>query len=257
MNTLITATAEPDVKSLEWRVAGVSVAGTSHARSGLVCQDNRAWFAAGDIVGMAVADGAGSRPLSQHGSAVAVRAAIIHLVEQYDMGTLKNGDGHAESWFSRWQFFKPKRQNDDDRLRVPLKQSFAAAAKAVEAEAAELGTTPQELATTLIVALAGPGFVAAAQVGDGAVVVEDADSNLFALTTPASGEFVNESGRLPSVARRQALRSGYDSPSAHLRPPLHFSCSPTADRSLNPNQLRIEVQIDLPLSQKLGSFCDS
>jgi hypothetical protein len=65
------------------------------------------------------------------------------------------------------------------------------------------------------------------------------------------------SGGLPSAARRRALRSGCDTLGANLRPPLHFSRSPTTDRSPSLNQLRIEVQIDLSLSQILGSFCDS
>lgn len=207
MDSLVSSITGPDVKSFEWRVAGVSVAGTSHVRSGLVCQDNRAWFDAGDIVGMAIADGAGSKPFSEHGSAVAVRAAIVHLVEQYERGSLKNSDEKAGGWLSRWFCFKPKKQDDDDGLRMRLKQSFAAAAKAVEVEAAELGTTPQELATTLIVTLAGPDFVAAAQVGDGAVVVEDENSNLFALTAPTTGEFVNETVFLTSPSAPLRLQA--------------------------------------------------
>jgi hypothetical protein len=40
------------------------------------------------------------------------------------------------------------------------------------------------------------------------------------------------SSGLPSAARRRALRSGFVSLGAALRPPLHFPRSPTADRSL-------------------------
>jgi hypothetical protein len=40
-----------------------------------------------------------------------------------------------------------------------------------------------------------------------------------------------QSGELPSMARRRALRSGYDSLCAPLRPPLHLPRSPTTDRS--------------------------
>lgn len=38
-------------------------------------------------------------------------------------------------------------------------------------------------------------------------------------------------GRLPSAARRRALRSGCDALGASRRPPLHFPRSPNADRS--------------------------
>ena len=48
------------------------------------------------------------------------------------------------------------------------------------------------LATTLILLVATPVLVAAAQVGDGAVVVGDGGSDLIALTTPQSGEYLNE-----------------------------------------------------------------
>lgn len=41
------------------------------------------------------------------------------------------------------------------------------------------------------------------------------------------------SGGLPSAVRRRALRSGFVSLDASLRPPLHLPRSPTADRSLN------------------------
>ncbi|OIO94724.1 MAG: hypothetical protein AUJ96_28120 [Armatimonadetes bacterium CG2_30_66_41] len=50
----------------------------------------------------------------------------------------------------------------------------------------------RQLATTLIVVAASPDMVAAAQVGDGAAVVRDADGNLFALTAPQQGEYLNE-----------------------------------------------------------------
>lgn len=44
---------------------------------------------------------------------------------------------------------------------------------------------------------------------------------------------VPQTRRLPSVARRRALRSGYDSLNTSLRSPLHFPRSPTTDRSQN------------------------
>jgi hypothetical protein len=74
-------------------------------------------------------------------------------------------------------------------------------------EAAALGTNPGNLATTLIVVVAGPGFVAAAQIGDGAVVVGGRDSNLLALTSPSTGEFLNETVFLtsPSALQRTQL----------------------------------------------------
>src|SRR5208283_1929437 len=61
------------------------------------------------------------------------------------------------------------------------------------------------------------------------------------LVTSLPGAGRRSSGGLPSAARRRALRSGFVPLGAPLRSPLHFPRSPTADRSQNPNQLRIEV----------------
>ena len=55
-----------------------------------------------------------------------------------------------------------------------------------------MGAEPRDLACTLIVVVASPNFVFAAQIGDGAVVLKDDEGNLHSLTTPTNGEFANE-----------------------------------------------------------------
>ncbi len=81
---------------------------------------------------------------------------------------------------------------DDTAWQSRLRDCLAAARSAVEAEAAAREVDVRQLATTLIVVAAAPDMVAAAQVGDGAAVVRDADGNLFALTAPQQGEYLNE-----------------------------------------------------------------
>ena len=49
-----------------------------------------------------------------------------------------------------------------------------------------------ELASTLILVAASRHAIAAAQLGDGAVVIGDSAGGFFALTTPYFGEFLNE-----------------------------------------------------------------
>jgi hypothetical protein len=170
-----------------WRVLGASVRGTRHVREGTPCQDAHAWrVLPGGRVALAVADGAGSATHADAGAAAAVHAAIQSLAA---------ADAGAEP---------------------ALDQALAAALAAVEAEAARRGAPPRELATTLIVAVAGANGVAAAQVGDGALVVEGADG-MCVLTVPMGGEFVNETIFLTSPgALDEAQRTAWSGEPRHL-----------------------------------------
>jgi hypothetical protein len=69
---------------------------------------------------------------------------------------------------------------------------------AVKAEAAERGVAVRDLATTLTLLVAAPQLVAAAQVGDGAVVLSDWRGSPIALTLPKAGEYTNETTFLVS-----------------------------------------------------------
>jgi hypothetical protein len=121
----------------------------------------------------AVADGAGSAPLAEHGSRLAADAALAHLRAA---GPDPSGDA--------WQ----------DALRGALE----AARRAVHEGAAAHGTAPRDLATTLIVAVASAGAACAAQVGDGAALVRTADGALHPLTAAVRGEYANETVFLTS-----------------------------------------------------------
>jgi hypothetical protein len=69
----------------------------------------------------------------------------------------------------------------------------------LEAEAGKRQIPLRDLATTLIVIIATPELVAAAQVGDGATVVGDREGNLATLTAPPNSEYVNETIFLTSA----------------------------------------------------------
>lgn len=157
-----------------WRVVGASVQGTSHRRAGLPCQDAHAWMVlAGGAVALAAADGAGSAAHAERGATAATAAALAAV---------------HDGWSA-------DRTSDAGAL---LAGALAAGLAAVEAAAAELGTEPRELATTLLLAVLHPAGVAAAQVGDGAVVAEDEDGAMHALTLPPRSEFANETVFLTS-----------------------------------------------------------
>ncbi len=164
--------------STVWRTAGVSVAGTSHLRTGTPCQDaHRIAHLPGGVLIAAVADGAGSAPLADVGSACAVRAAVDAAMARLGAGL-------------------PAAEEDWHAL---LREAFEAARAALAAAAAARGRPVTELATTLLLAVATPDLVAAAQVGDGAVVGRLADDSFRAVTRPPAQEYVNETTFLTSA----------------------------------------------------------
>jgi Protein phosphatase 2C len=59
-----------------WKVIGASVPGASHAAAGTGCADACGWRADDELTCLVVADGAGSRPHSARGAALAVEHAL-------------------------------------------------------------------------------------------------------------------------------------------------------------------------------------
>jgi hypothetical protein len=154
-----------------WKVLSASVAGASHSRGGLPCQDAAYGrvLPGGLLVG-AVADGAGSATFGDHGARTAVRAAVDALASY----SLQLGPVASDA---EWH-------------RVLLAAMDIARAQ-VEASAAARRRASRELAATLIVFVAMPDLIVAVQVGDGAIVLRDEQGALHALTRPQSGEYIN------------------------------------------------------------------
>ena len=75
-----------------------------------------------------------------------------------------------------------------------------------------------QLATTLLVAIVGPGYTAAAQVGDGAIVCAASDDGeILGLTKPYQGLFVNESVFITQEIYEEHLQvSVLDTQASHL-----------------------------------------
>jgi len=152
-----------------WRLVGASVRGRGHEAHGLPCQDAHGHASAGEqtTIGV-VADGAGSASHSDLGAKVAVQAVITGCEG------LPESDASVEKW------------------QAALMALFQKARVAV-LEAARQEVLPvRELASTLLVFVARPELIVAAQIGDGAVIGADQSGGLFAVTKPQSGEFINE-----------------------------------------------------------------
>src|SRR5262245_1110553 len=108
-----------------WKVAGVSIGRGNGSRPARECEAACGWFVAGDSVGIAVADGAGSASRSATGSAVAVRAALSAIAHKH----LTIGPSTARTG------------------RSVLTAAFEAAAQTIHDEAQSLGLEPGDLAS--------------------------------------------------------------------------------------------------------------
>jgi hypothetical protein len=174
-----------------WRVIGTSVRGASHDKTGQPCQDAHHWELLPDgWLVAAVADGAGSAPWGDVGAALAARTAVerLRVAVGEHAGGWREVFGPAGPWESL------------------LTDAVEGARAAVEAEAASRQAQPRDMASTLLLVAATPNVVAAAQVGDGAVVIQDASGELRALTAPARGEYFNETVFLTSPDARERLQ---------------------------------------------------
>lgn len=154
-----------------WRILQQSVEGTAHVRDGVPCQDFCQALVTRPreetFLVAACADGAGSASLSQEGSRIACTELIRLICSELETGLrLDQVDRTAMAgWFGA--------------VRAQL---------GVAAQARQVPT--RQLACTLLVAVVGDDIAITAQVGDGAIVVREADS-FRAVFWPQSGEALN------------------------------------------------------------------
>jgi hypothetical protein len=163
-------TAPPD----PWRVIGLSIQGASHRRNKTPCQDALRWrLVPPDRLLVALADGAGSAAFAEIGADLAARTALDHLA----LGLNPSAAPPPQT---------------DDAWKSLFTVAIQAARQAVFEEAGRRQVPARELATTLVLLAASPGFAAAAQIGDGAAVVAATDQPPIALTRPIVVEHLNE-----------------------------------------------------------------
>ncbi len=171
----------------DWQVIGASVTGTAHTRAGRPGEDAHAWRQRpDDTLLLAVADGAGSAAQAAAGAACAVTVAVDAADQALRGSTPTTRDG--------WQAL--------------LSQAVLAARAALVARVPLVATTPdtvalpdpalpaapalRDFATTLLLAVVGAGWLAAVQIGDGALVISDSTGALTVVTHPNHGQYLNE-----------------------------------------------------------------
>ena len=175
-----------------WRIATATAPGSSHLRDDLPNQDAVACrlvkTGRGDVVVIAVADGAGSAPRSDQGSRIAVDSAVATMM----VGVRK----------------RPAAAHKPHLATSLVRDTVRRAKNAVVRYGRSQGIEPRELACTLIVAVAGVRLLTAAQVGDGAVVAFDTHSGAArTLCAAHTGEFANETTFITSRTRPHRVAS--------------------------------------------------
>lgn len=152
---------------LGWQGMFLTQTGSSHEVRGLACQDAAALLRVAGTLYLAVADGAGSRPLGGVGAEVAVAGILRFLKKEAPSPIDPNWPDH----FRRGVVL----------VRATLAQ-----------KARGLGVPLDELATTLLFAVVTPQNAIAAHIGDGACVVRGADSSYHTLSAAERAGFANE-----------------------------------------------------------------
>jgi hypothetical protein len=156
--------------SKAWRVAGVAVPGLRHVTKNKPCEDAIAVKVLPNQVFLAVlADGAGSAEEAETGARVASQAVLTHLAQE-----LLDPDQSEEKVFAIF------------------KAAVALAKSKVEAVANEAKRMPRAYASTLLMCAASADWTAAAQIGDGAALLETETREWRTLTKPCVDEYLNE-----------------------------------------------------------------
>jgi len=234
-----------------WRFAAATVAGASHVREGLPCQDaHRCEVVAtpqGQVLIAVVSDGAGSASEGARGAAYVCNELVAQVQEQLPHLT---GAPTTTDW---------------------LRDSVARARNGLLAEADSLGLPPRELAATLLCAVLAEQWSVFAQVGDGAIVTSETGTDSWAwLFWPQRGEYANTPSFLTDPTAMQMLEvetlphaqyevAMFTDGLQHLL--LHYEQqtvhSPFFERMLRPIRMSTSEGKDRELSAELAKYLRS
>jgi hypothetical protein len=159
-----------------WRSIGAKVPGAAHMTHGTPCQDAFRYAPLTPaLTALAVADGAGSAPLSKQGAVIAVHRAVAYLTNIVDLLSVD---------LATWD--------------PAIQCAFDAARGAIHDFASARGLDRQQFATTLQIALVGPHAYCYGRVGDGAGVGR-VDGAFVSLGPAPDNAYVNETTFLTSA----------------------------------------------------------
>lgn len=167
--------------SAQWRIALASEVGTSHEVAGTPCQDSVGHAivhtSQGEVLIVAVSDGAGSAAYSDIGSSMAVTTFIADVELFITQGSQVSGIDAAQA--ARW-----------------VRRAAEVTTAAAEANQHEA----RDYSCTLLSAVVGAEHAAFIQVGDGAIVVSHGDDDGWSYVFwPQHGEFANTTNFIQSA----------------------------------------------------------
>lgn len=169
-----------------WQIVGASVPGTAHQKNEVLCQDAYGYRRLpGDVLLIAVADGAGTVERAAEGATL----AITQVMDSVEIALNK------------------RRPDTKARWRALLVKAFKQARRAVVQLANAEDVPPGLFATTLTCAIAVDRWLAVAQIGDGVAVAKAEDGHLFTTVAPQRGEYANETFLLTMEEAQQALET--------------------------------------------------
>lgn len=212
---------------MNWKAIARSAIGTSHLKQQLPCQDYGDYKIINDAIIGVVADGAGSAKHSDVGAKLAVNNVLEIITEQdiYHITGLCNGDRVSEAEKSQPSAWKPlslliksnKDKHGDAALALIQSDSEQKInrffSKIVQQVVFTLSTQAQsndysidDLACTLLIAIATPSGVAAMQIGDGFITIRHPEQEPQLLLPPDKGEYINETTFVTSTNALKDMR---------------------------------------------------
>lgn len=167
-----------------WTVIGASVTGRSHEAAGKDCEDASGWLTEPGLTCLAVADGAGSRPMARDGAALAVQRALeMARICAARMADDEHG-GDPAAW---------------------LREIFADVRERIAALALAQARNADDYAATLAVAIVTSDVIGVGQIGDTIAVTGSAGRYETAAPAPR-GEYVNETTFVTAPGALDELR---------------------------------------------------
>ena len=144
-----------------WQLLGASVRGRSHGHRAAHRDDAMAVHADGELLVLAVADGAGSSALSRIGAAVVAEMAVMQTAVRFTADATEAADASTAA-----------------RLGTAMAHAVHDAAVQLHALATVAEVSPVALRTTLILVAVLGDLMLVSQVGDGAVLVQKRDGRV-------------------------------------------------------------------------------
>ena len=209
---------------MNWKAIARSAIGTSHIKQQMPCQDYGDYKIIEDAIVGVVADGAGSAKHSDIGAKLAVNTVLETVTERdiQKITELCNSDRIDEVEKSKSSVLKPlslfsRSNKNSDAVAVvrvdseyKVKRFFNKIAKqvtiALEKQAETNNYALDDLACTLLIAIATSKGIAAMQIGDGFITVRYRDRESQLLFPPDKGQYINETTFVTSANALEAMQ---------------------------------------------------